>query len=154
MNEFWWQYFVGWRTIVGFVFSIFVGHYFINKIMEDLWTTLGDSKRERIEGLRGSLLGCIERFLYTTSWLVGLPEFIGLWLFIKTIGKWKREKQDFNVFLIESGMSISYGIVGGIFITYPGYYSLIKIVVYPIFLVLLSIFFLRWLNHSNTRNNV
>lgn len=153
MNEFWWQYFAGWRTIVGFAFSIFVGHYFINKIMEDLWVTFPDPEREKGKALSGSLLGCIERFLYTTSWLVGLPEFIGLWLLIKSVGAWKRDKQGYNVFLIGNGLSISYGVVGGVFITCPGYYSLIRIVIYPIFLVLLTIFFLQWLKHSDKKDN-
>jgi len=64
-----------------------------------------------------SIVGIIERFLYLTSILVLKPEFIALWLTIKTVYLSLSEKnvsgrRIYNNFLIGNGLSIFYAFAG------------------------------------------
>ncbi len=40
------------------------------------------------------LIGAVERGLYVASWLVGKPEFVGVWLVLKVAGSWKAWADD------------------------------------------------------------
>jgi hypothetical protein len=69
-------------------------------------------------------LGIIERVLYLTSIVVGKPEFIAVWLTLKTVYEsWSKEKSSarrtYNTFLVGNGLSILYafaaaGIIQGV----------------------------------------
>ncbi len=63
------------------------------------------------------ILGAIERFLYLTSILVGKPEFIAVWLTLKTVyTSWARKKTEYrgyyNNFIIGNGLSIIFSVSG------------------------------------------
>ena len=71
-------------------------------------------------------VGLVERTLYTASWLVARPEFIAVWLAIKTVSDWTAWREDqegipgraiFNVVLIGSGLSILWASVGAFVVT-------------------------------------
>lgn len=47
-----------------------------------------DARRQAANVRSAALIGYVENVLYPGSFLVGLPEFIGLWLVIKTAGEW------------------------------------------------------------------
>lgn len=78
-------------------------------------------KKENISGKPGAIftqpLGIIERFLYTAAIIMGLPEWIPIWLGLKVAVSWKRwqdEKQrgTYNIFLIGSALSLIFGFLG------------------------------------------
>jgi len=58
------------------------------------------------------LLGTCEALLYPTAFLVGQPEFVGVWLAVKVAGQWNywtgdyRGRTRFNMFLIGNALSI------------------------------------------------
>jgi len=80
-----------------------------------------------------AVVGVLERILYVIAILAEAPEFIGVWLAIKTAGSWKgwsegrdypsgdgTEKkivipgrQEFNLFLVGSAVSAICGVAGG-----------------------------------------
>ena len=60
---------------------------------------------------RAAAIGCIERALYVAALQIGTPQFIGLWLILKTAAQWHRWKERrwvFNIFVIGNGLSIGY----------------------------------------------
>ena len=62
-------------------------------------------------------VGIIERVLYLTSIVVGKPEFIAIWLTLKTVYvSWNKEesssRRTFNTFLIGNGLEILYAFAG------------------------------------------
>lgn len=69
-----------------------------------------------------SFVGLCESVLYPTSWLIGKPEFIGVWLVLKAAGAWQgwqaTRYQDmhigrnrFQAFLIGNALSVFFGFV-------------------------------------------
>lgn len=62
------------------------------------------------------LLGIIERGLYTTSIIMGVPAWIPAWLALKVAARWQRwqgeERVTYNVFLIGNGLSVAFGVIG------------------------------------------
>ncbi len=69
-------------------------------------------------------LGLIERAAYTTALLVGRPEFIGVWLVIKTlgVGQWNNvepgERSPYQRSLTMSLMSLGWGVMGAALVTW------------------------------------
>ena len=67
------------------------------------------------------MLGVVERFLYLTSIMIGKPEFIAVWLTIKTVylslsKKDVSGRRIYNNFLVGNGISILYAFAGAGFI--------------------------------------
>jgi len=68
----------------------------------------------------GDLVGGVERILYVTALLLERPEFIAIWLTLKTVARsprWTQEERIkgrglFNVFLVGNGLSILLSLVG------------------------------------------
>lgn len=75
-------------------------------------------------------IGIIERVFYTTAVILGQFTFIGVWLIFKAIGQWKdisendkslKKKNEgkitrirANMFLIGTGLSLIFGLLGGV----------------------------------------
>lgn len=67
------------------------------------------------------LVGFCESILYPTSFLVGKPEFIAIWLALKTAGQWKlwqeghkdlyEGRRYFQMFLIGNALSVAFGLL-------------------------------------------
>jgi hypothetical protein len=104
---------------VGFSYSLFAG-LLIWKTHKYLYSEY--HKYESI-GWRSSYTGLVERALYTGSLLAGYPEFVAVWLTLKSVSHWDRFKADaklengeatakFNGYFIDTGLSIAYGFVG------------------------------------------
>ncbi|MBU1077096.1 MAG: hypothetical protein KKH98_07380 [Spirochaetes bacterium] len=74
------------------------------------------------------LVGFCEAGLYPTAWIIKQPDFIAIWLIIKTAGQWdywkdrKIGRMRFNMFLIGNALMIGFGYI---------IYKLIKIWVLP-----------------------
>ena len=78
-----------WPYILGYTFSMFIGHYFVSRLVKALWASDPD------QGHRGGrpasvVQGIFERLLYTASWGVGKPEFIGVWIILKVACQWNK----------------------------------------------------------------
>ncbi len=62
-------------------------------------------------------MGIIERILYTTVFLIGQPDFVGVWLLLKVASQWQRWQEPnqrgvYNVFLIGNGLSLLIAFIG------------------------------------------
>ena len=122
---------VWWHVLIGFAVSI-GGGLLITPISNALWRDLGwDGKDAKIRphAHHASMVGVVERVLYTAAWLAGKPEFVAVWLALKVAGQWSRWSGEvtlgqekaagravFNVFLLGNAFSIAYGLVGGLLI--------------------------------------
>ena len=107
---------------LGYGFSVLVGHFLIRWTLSSLYVF---DPQQPPDLIHAQLVGVVERVLYTTSWLLGHPEFIAVWLALKVAGQWNRWSEDrdgipgrafYNVFLIGSGLSILYGVTGALIV--------------------------------------
>lgn len=61
-------------------------------------------------------IGIIERILYTIALIMGLPQWIGIWLTLKVAVTWKKwegkSRDQYNIFLIGNALSILFGVIG------------------------------------------
>ncbi len=115
------------------------------------------------------ILGCIERFIYTTSIVFGVKEFIPAWLVIKVASRWSRwdgskdssiskgNKEEFRgrgiyqLYLVGTGLSLIYGALGGQTIIWISngdicFAKIANIVVFSLSLVILGS--LMWIGRS------
>jgi len=74
-------------------------------------------------------VGFVEDGLYTTAYLLGKSEFIGAWLVLKVAGGWQGWKHGHDgvsgramsqIFLIGTGLSLAYGVMGARLIAWLG----------------------------------
>lgn len=77
---------------LGYIFSIFVADLIIRPIRKNLYSGLEKPNEPNL--WRPQILGWLERAIYTSSILVGTPEFIAIWLALKVAEHWERWKQD------------------------------------------------------------
>lgn len=122
----------------GFLYAVALPQWLLPRILRHLWLRVLDHNhvsRKEIERdivFLPALVGLLERVLYTASIIAGATEFIGVWLAIKVAGGWrgwsegrkfpgndgeKKEvtvpgRQEFNLFLVGSGLSLLYAVVG------------------------------------------
>ena len=115
---------------IGYIYSVGFGSLLIYYFAD----FTGKAIKEFPEGKEyyrwtASLVGATERILYTSAILFNRPEFIAIWLVFKTASQWRRwgdkektnqteiapyqERANFNSYLINSGLSIAYGVLGG-----------------------------------------
>jgi len=118
-----------WPHIIGYFFAIVIAHFPISLVVNRMWECIGWTEKDK-EGIRPdswqpNILGCVERALYTVSFQLGKPEFIGVWLVLKVAAQWKRWGEDkeygghiiagraiYNIFLIGNALSIGYAVTG------------------------------------------
>ena len=106
------------QVVLGFVVST-LGGAFVLWLLIDMaaWSYL--TKKTKTERKYATLtlpLGIVERGLYTTSLIIGAPEWIAVWLAVKvavTWGRWQGEQRGtYNLFLIGNALSIAFGLIG------------------------------------------
>jgi hypothetical protein len=151
-----------WHYAIGYGFSVLGGLPFIYLLTRMLWMGLGWRPNTANDELHPHLehpimVGLLERSLYTTSWLLGKPEFIGAWLVLKVAGQWKGWTEDrelngrkvlgraiFNVFLIGNGFSVAYAVVGALLIEWLRVRLFVPTIAAPSFLIVetLALWFL------------
>lgn len=161
MWELLWQQ---WPIVVGYVFSVLFGDRFIRPLIIELykyvgWKFAGAEKPLHLHELLPRMVGLIERFLYTASWQTGYPGFIGVWLVLKAAGGWKYWTEDrpiddnedqpigdenkkkipgrsnYNIFLIGTGVSVAYGILGALIIEWSKEGLFLQAILVPIVLI-------------------
>ena len=122
---------------IGFLVSVFVGHFAVYQLVSVMRENLRKKVADPVTDddiyphpELSSTVGILERFLYTASWYIGEPGFIVVWLGLKVAGSWQGWSQGqkiqgqivvsgqslFNVFLLGSGLSLAYAIVGALLI--------------------------------------
>lgn len=137
--------------VFGFLFSLVIGSLMIRATWREMWINLG---RDSVAwGWHPHVLGVLERALYTSAWLVGHPGFVVAWLTFKTAGQWRHWTEDvdehgvpgrayYNVFLICSGLSVAYGVLGGLMIDWCRDGNLFHAVTAPVALLILNLYIL------------
>lgn len=115
-----------WSLMIGYLVSLLVGGLIIeffmkylrksSKVLEDE----GKNEKKDIHLVRW--LGLLERFLYTTSFLIGQPAWIAAWLAIKVLTRWSGEENrwanisEANIYLIGNLLTVLFSVFGGIII--------------------------------------
>jgi len=118
-----------WPYAIGYGFALIVGQIFIGAIAKCMYTEIGIPNREH--AFHSMILGLVERVMFIASLQVGIPQFIAIWLGIKTAGGWKHWTEEclipsdrdgkeikilgrhiFNVFLTAQALSIGFAGVG------------------------------------------
>lgn len=135
---------------IGYIISLFLAHLLIRLTIDPLWKAHGDPLKEewRLSSLNQ---GYVERLLYTLSWQFGVPAFIGVWLALKVASQWRKwsEEAGYNIFLIGSGLSVLYGILGAKEIFWIQHSSWQSIGV-PVIVVIVNLL-LIWFNHRKCK---
>jgi hypothetical protein len=111
-----------WRHIaLGFSASVIGGEVVLYLLLEKfLWPRA--AKRHKftlspVHHLSGAV-GMVERFLYTSALIVGVKEWVGVWLAVKVIARWqsaapdKQPEDSNNIWLIGTGLSLWFGFLG------------------------------------------
>lgn len=109
--------------VVGIFYTLLVGHV-TTKIVVSRINSIEPSKI-KVDYLV-KWVGHVERCLYLVSLIFGKPEFIGVWLALKIVGKWQipsteeqgkgdcklDPRRSFQRFLIGNGLSILISVIG------------------------------------------
>lgn len=115
--------FIQHRFLVGYAISLLVGHIALWLIVDKwMWTSLtrhhsGDVRFEHNRNVFTWAVGIVERTLYTTSFLIGAWQLVGIWLALKATVRWRKGAESpgtgsDNVWLIGSGVSLLIAFVG------------------------------------------
>lgn len=120
------------RYLLGFGFSVGIGGLLIRPLLKEMHDKVNAYVRSTNPqyhiGLREirpftsfpTICGYIERPVYTASWLLRRPEFIGVWLVVKMAARWTLPKDPMDSrhryypVLVGNLLSVVYGVVGGI----------------------------------------
>ena len=139
---------------IGYIFSIFVGHLLVWRFSRKAWSALGEIPKDEIDmpyRWTSSLAGMVDRMIFTSSLLIPAKEFIAVWLAFKIAVQWKRweDKDDlgkarasFHIFLIGTGLSLMYGVIGALIIKWLTNAEYIPAIVFPIMLILINLYFI------------
>ncbi len=73
------------------LFSATIGNVFIGAFLRFLTQSKETSSKHR---RLASTMGSIERIMYISSFLIGRPEFIAVWLLVKVAGDWGTRRSD------------------------------------------------------------
>lgn len=131
--------------LVGFFFSVVVGAWMVGATVRAMRTSLGVAPVPF--AWQSNAVGLLERALYTSAWLVGRPGFVAIWLGLKLAGHWKHGmsggeavpgKAAFGVFLIGNGLSLAYGLLGGMMVDWLRFELWPYAIAAPIVLVLFN----------------
>lgn len=120
---------------VGYLYSLLIGTYLTHYLAHYTGKAIGEFKEGEYYRWTAAMVGTIERMLYTSAILFNKLEFIGIWFLLKVASQWRRwgekeikrtetttnddnkgayrERANFNSFLINTGMSLAYGVLGG-----------------------------------------
>ncbi len=133
--------------ISGYFFSVFIAHIFLKLIVVQLWQSVDGKEYTDKRWIRLSASqGFVERILYTISFQLGYPEFIAVWLALKVASQWQKwsKKPGYNAFLVGSGLSITYAIVGALIIPWIREND-IRFLLVPIGLIAANLMMYAWI---------
>jgi len=115
--------------IVGYGVALVWGHIVIREVSSTLYRKLGLPRRERYGASHASILGAVEGALYVSALQFERPEFIAVWLGLKTVVTWRHWETDvpiivdkqprwilgrnvYNIFLLGNALVILFAAVG------------------------------------------
>lgn len=147
------------QYFIGYFFGIFIAHFFISYIINQLWELIQNNQRES-SWLPG-IVGWIERVLFIIAIQNSAYGFIGIWLALKVAAQWKKWKDKeqngriaYNIFIIGSGLSVIFAIVGAKLIDwFKEDIEVSKIVFIPLIVIGFSLF-LRWYIKQHITNDL
>jgi hypothetical protein len=140
---------------IGYLFSIFVGHIFVLRFSRKAWSALGEMPKDEEDmpyRWSSSLAGMVDRIIYTSSLIFLAKEFIAVWLAFKIAVQWKRwedknnlgkARASFHIFLIGTGLSLMYGVIGGLIVEWLKNGDYIPAIVFPTLLIVLNLYFIK-----------
>ncbi len=168
-----------WVLLVAYLFGIVVAHFLIGPTISIMWELLKlEAKDRKLPSPAApdtqpdpfirytwqvASVGFVERALYMASLQIQRPEFIAVWLTLKTIAKAKRWTEDgvnpgrvvYNNFLVGNGLSILYPLVavGGIQWAIGPSCDLdyVLAVGAPLAIALINIVFILWLRQQRSK---
>ena len=134
------------KYIVGYVFSLIYGYFVTSSVVDGLRNKYGPKREEGCDVLP-RITGLLDRFLYTSALITGIPGaglFIPMWLAVKVARGWRvpsqpenqtrsknREKDEkeeecvskyvvgrYNLFLIGNALCVVFGAGGGLIINH------------------------------------
>ncbi len=115
--------------VIGFLFSVPLGAFLIWGLTDAMWKRMGwrpGIKNDTVHPYPefSIITGLFERTLYTSAFLAGFKEFIGVWLAFKVAARWKAWDNDqqtgqkypgrsiFNIFLVGNAASLAFASMG------------------------------------------
>lgn len=157
-----------WVEIVlnffGYMFAVVFADLFINKTIRKIRNVLRAAYDKELPDYVPVLprtVGFVERALYIAAIQMGAPEFIGLWITLKTASRWeiwsKHGKDEipgratFNIFVAGNGLSIAYAVLGYLIIYWGTRQNLLLAVLSPLALVLANVLLILWLWHMSKK---
>lgn len=118
-----------------FLYVLFIGHIGVYYVVKKMWSILQiETNESKLKSRlwQGVVTGAIDRALFVIALLMGKPDFIALWLGLKTVSQYKRWSEDetgratFNIFLAGNGLSLLYVVATyGLVILEKGIWTLI-----------------------------
>jgi len=155
--------------IAGYFFAVVIGHFLIDKCVDKLWSLSGwnghSDELTRPKNWQSGAVGVVERALIISSFLAGWPQFVALWFALRIGGSyrdWSEGRKDeagvkriegpaiFNIFLIGSGLSLSYAFVGVKIIELLKTSNIYAFIL-PLILVILTVIFYFWIGFRASR---
>ncbi len=125
--------------LIAFLYSVILAILPILYVVNLLWEKTkaqysNDPDKYKRDNWLPLITGIIDRSIYLFSLLSGKPEFIVVWLGLKTVAiapNWKKETDGiparavFNIFIIGNGLCVLFSFAGASFVfSYPGFSSL------------------------------
>lgn len=115
------------RLFVGYAVSVFGGHLLVRWLVDRyskqvIETYPTESYYRALPAIR-KFHGCMERAIYTSAVVLGVPEGIGVWLAFKALMRWRVGGENENpniipssslIFLIGTGLNLAFGVIGGL----------------------------------------
>jgi hypothetical protein len=109
-----------WQIPVGYLVSVVGGAGTIHLILRIPWKRFYDKTPGKSQPPAFSLtmmVGCLERFLYTSAICIGAWEWIGIWVAVKVAVRWRGKSDNpdgsvDNIWLIGTALSIIFGFAG------------------------------------------
>lgn len=130
--------------LIGICFAVFVGHLMIG------WfnATIHAGKSENLPHWSGNLAETLDRLIFAGSILFGFKEFIVVWLVFRIAAQWKRwdgmGEAGLNLFVINNGLSLMYGVVGGVMAAWLVAVNYLQAAILASGLVVLNLLFIQY----------
>jgi hypothetical protein len=152
-----WHYY-----LIGYAFAIICSLLIIRLVVDTMWEELRIKWKQDIRPYEwhARAVGVVDSALYVTSWLLGVPEFIAVWLAFKVAGLWIKWQGDtrnnvgraiYNIFIIGNGLSIAYATSGAMIIKWLHDSRPMEIYLFPLSLIMGTLC-LWWWACSHVKN--
>lgn len=104
----------------GYAFSLVLGHFTASWAVKRLWQIATPEHKDiHTTGWLAVWHGVAERFIYTSTVLLGRPDGIAVWLAYKAVMRWQIGSEDRRhipgsaIYVVGTVISLTFGVVGG-----------------------------------------